>query len=232
MEVLREIPFSLDVAALQQRLRIRPGSEDATEFARMVDTARRAARPKALYKESYVEHTGEDSVTLDGVTFTSRTLRMNLDGVHRVFPYVATCGRELDEMGLDGADPFRQYWLDTIKAALLSASLQYLKSHIDRTRALGKTSTMSPGAGDVGVWPIEQQRELFSLFGNVKDLIGVELTDSFLMIPNKSVSGIRFPTEVDFRSCQLCRRENCPSRSAPFDPALWESVRRGAGAEA
>jgi hypothetical protein len=54
--------------------------------------------------------------------------------------------------------------------------------------------------------------------------IGVVLTDSFLMIPNKSVSGIRFQTETDFRSCQVCRREVCPSRSAPFDKALWESL--------
>ena len=82
---------------------------------------------------------------------------------------------------------------------------------------------MSPGAGDADTWAIEQQRDLFSLFGNVFELIGVELTDSFLMIPNKSVSGILFPTEIDFRSCQVCHRKNCPSRSAPFDRRLWET---------
>ena len=72
------------------------------------------------------------------------------------------------------------------------------------------------------VWPIEQQGELLSLFGDVKKLIGVELTDSFLMIPKKSISGVIFPTEIDFRSCQVCHRENCPSRSAPFDEILWQ----------
>jgi hypothetical protein len=52
----------------------------------------------------------------------------------------------------------------------------------------------------------------------------VELTDSFLMIPNKTVSGIYFPTERDFRTCQVCHREKCPNRRAPFDQTLWESI--------
>jgi hypothetical protein len=83
---------------------------------------------------------------------------------------------------------------------------------------------MNPGSGDANVWPIEQQKELFSLFGDVENLIGVRLTDSFLMVPNKSVSGICFPTEINFQSCQLCHRMNCNGRKAPFDRKLWESV--------
>ena len=39
---------------------------------------------------------------------------------------------------------------------------------------------------------------------------------------NKSVSGIRFPTEVDFKTCQLCHREQCASGKVPFDQELWE----------
>ena len=228
MEILGEIPFILDVARLQERLHIDPDSGDVREFRELFDEACRVAKPKALYTECYVEERGHDTVTLRGVTFTSPALRANLDGVHRVFPYVATCGKELDQMGLAVGDFMKQYWLDIIKSDLLGVSIRHLNAHLDGKYALGKTSTMSPGSGDVTVWPIEQQRLLFSLFGNVEDQIGVTLTDSFLMIPNKSVSGVRFPTEIDFRSCQLCHRENCPSRSAAFDQAMWDSVQRGA----
>jgi len=38
------------------------------------------------------------------------------------------------------------------------------------------------------------------------------------MIPNKSVSGLFFPTEVPFESCMVCRRPHCPGRKAPYDP--------------
>jgi hypothetical protein len=83
---------------------------------------------------------------------------------------------------------------------------------------------MSPGSGDVEIWPVSQQKELFAILDGVTPHIGVRLTDSMLMIPNKSVSGIVFPTEVDYRGCQVCHRQNCPNRSAPFDEDLWRST--------
>jgi hypothetical protein len=36
------------------------------------------------------------------------------------------------------------------------------------------------------------------------------------------VSGILFPTEETFASCQLCPREDCPNRRAPYDAELFE----------
>jgi hypothetical protein len=41
-----------------------------------------------------------------------------------------------------------------------------------------------------------------------------------LMIPRKSISGICFPTEVTFLSCQLCPRKRCPSRKAAYDEKI------------
>jgi len=40
------------------------------------------------------------------------------------------------------------------------------------------------------------------------------------MIPAKSISGIYFPTEVPFFSCQLCDRKDCPGRKAVYDPKI------------
>jgi len=231
MEILTDIGFELDLDALSADLHVEPDTDDAREFAELLEKARASGKPKAVYKESYVEERGEDTVRIDGVTFTSRALRTNLEGIERVFPYVATCGEELDLIDLPTEDFVMRFWLDAIKATLLHSSTMHLSAYLDRKYALGKTSVMSPGSGDVTVWPIEQQQLLFSLFGDVKDLIGVELTDSFLMLPSKSVSGIRYPTERDFHSCQLCHRRNCPSRAAPFDKELWESMQDGAKPE-
>ncbi|MBL7126991.1 MAG: hypothetical protein ISS58_07330 [Dehalococcoidales bacterium] len=79
---------------------------------------------------------------------------------------------------------------------------------------------MAPGSGAADVWPITQQKELFSIFGNVEDLIGVRLTDKYLMIPIKSVSGIFFQTKTTFITCQLCPREACIGRRAEYDLGL------------
>ena len=226
MIVLQNLPFELNFDSLLSRLHIQNGSDHAIELHELVEILRPHMNPKAVYKESYIENRRKNSVTIDCVAFTSRVLRTNLNKVERVFPFVATCGKEIDDLDLASGDFIKQFWIDTIKEIALEFVCMHLKEYLNRRYALGKTSSMSPGSGDVDTWPIEQQRDLFSLFGNVYELIGVELTDSFLMKPNKSVSGIRFPTEIDFRSCQLCHRENCSSRSAPFDRILWETYQR------
>ena len=85
---------------------------------------------------------------------------------------------------------------------------------------------MSPGSGDISIWPIEQQQLLFTLLEDGPQQIGVKLTESCLMLPNKTVSGFYFPTEKAIRTCQVCKRENCPSRQAVFDLEAWEAVQQ------
>jgi len=228
METITDIPFVLDAEALMARVPVEPGSEDADELSALVEEAKTVACPKAVYLECFIDAKGaDDTVTIGGVVFRSRTLRRNLDKAERVFAYVVTCGREVDGIALPAGDMLMEFWRDSIKAVLLSTAIQYVHDHLDRRFRLGKTSTMSPGSGDTDTWPIEQQEQLFALLGGIDEVrrqSGVELTSSFLMIPNKSVSGIVFPTEADFRSCQVCHRESCPSRSAPFDQQLWEMI--------
>jgi hypothetical protein len=225
MEALLQIDPALDTSALLARVHVAPDSEDAAAFTALVDQARAIARPKALYAESFIEARGDDTVRIDGITFTSRMLRRKLDVVERVFPYIATCGHEMDAVALPAGDVLVQFWWDAIKAELLSAARAHLLAHLTDRFRLGQTARMSPGSGDVEVWPIEQQRLLFALLGGVTPFIGVRLTESCLMIPNKTVSGLLFPTEEDFQTCQVCHRDVCPNRRAPFDAVVWQALR-------
>jgi hypothetical protein len=80
---------------------------------------------------------------------------------------------------------------------------------------------MNPGS--LTDWPLDEQRQLFDLLGDTQELAGVCLTESLLMLPTKSVSGILFETESRFESCQLCPRVRCRARGAPYEPGLMES---------
>jgi hypothetical protein len=219
METLTGIPVELDLAAFLRRLRVEPGSEDATAAASLLERAQAIANPKAVYDIRYVGERTTNTVRVGDVVFTSRVLRVNLDTAHRVFAYVATCGAELDDVpGVQG-DPVREYWLDEFRIAALSAASAHVRECIETTHRPGKMSSMSPGS--LKDWPITQQRELFQALGDVHREIGVRLTDSCLMLPMKSVSGLYFPTETSFESCRLCPRDDCPGRAAPYDPTLW-----------
>jgi len=221
MEVLDNIPVDLDQQTVLQQLRLRKRSVSIEKIVQeLLELVRPIARPKAVYQVAYVDSKSENSVRIGGVEFTSRVLRINLDKVERAFPYVATCGTELDQIAVPSSDLLRYYCLDAIKVMILRTARSYLKDYLARTYALGQISAMSPGR--LEDWPITQQELLFSILGDVENLIGVRLTDTFLMLPLKSLSGIYFPTEITFESCQLCPRAVCSGRRAPYDPALVE----------
>ena len=219
MEVLDRIPFEPDAEALIRKAHLgEAGGSIAADVGDLVATAREVARPKAVLEVGYVENKRDAAVDIAGVTFTSRVLRTNLDDVERVFAHVATCGKELAEIPVPSGDVLLSYCLEMIKGEALGAAQRHLTEHLAEKYALGKTAAMNPGS--LEDWPITEQPKLFSIFGDVEALIGVTLTDSCLMIPNKSLSGITYPTEISFTSCQLCPREVCSGRRAPFDAEL------------
>ena len=224
MEVLNSIPIELRLEAVIKRMRLRSRSDNILGHIReMLDIARPIAKPKAVFDVAYIENKNGDSMEIGGVKFNSRVLRINLDKVERVFPYIVTCGRELDEIDIPSTDFIKGYFLDQIKETAVVLARQYVEGYLKKRYALGQLSRMAPGAGAGDDWPITQQKELFSLFGGrekVEELIGVRLTDSFLMVPIKSVSGIFFPTEIRFESCQICPREQCIGRRAAYDPEV------------
>jgi len=224
MEVLNSIPVELELAEVLKRLRMRQRSKYVEETVQeLIELVRPAVRPRAVYEVCYVDNRNEDSLYIGGVKFTSRLLRVNLDKVERVFPYVATCGRELDAITIPSSDFMKSYCLDMIKETVLHSARDYLKDYLKRIFALPQISSMNPGS--LKSWPITQQEGLFAIFGNVEELIGVKLTEAFLMVPLKSLSGIFFPTRVEFVSCQLCPREACEGRKAPYDPELARKYR-------
>ena len=63
-------------------------------------------------------------------------------------------------------------------------------------------------------------KPLFALLGETEHRLGVRLTDSLLMVPRKSISGIFFPVEESFMTCRLCPRPRCQGRRAAFEPEL------------
>jgi len=224
MATFTEIPLDLNASLLSEQFGLQPSIDRAKELEDLIEEVGRIGRPKALYKVSFIEAKGEDTVTFDGVTFTSRALRKNLDKIERVFPFIVTGGAEIDAIEIDQGDSEKGKWLGCIKGAIVMASIQFLTEHITKRYGVSKLSFMGPGQGDPPIWPYEQLRELYSICGAVEELIGVRLTESLLMTPSASAAAIFFPTEVDFQGCQLCQNETCSSRIAPFDKRLWESI--------
>ncbi|MBW2106116.1 MAG: vitamin B12 dependent methionine synthase [Deltaproteobacteria bacterium] len=217
MEILEYIHVNLDVEAIERMLHMEKRG-DWSQVQTLVEYAQSLITARAAYKVCYIESKIEDAITIDGTSLKSRVLRKNLDTVERVFPYVVTIGDKLEKKARAYDDLLKQYYFDTIGNVALTTVQEYLKDQLRSRYALDGMSYMNPGS--LEDWPIEEQNPLFSILGDVEGSISVRLNENFLMIPNKSLSGIYFPTEIPFYSCQLCQREDCLARKTPYDEKL------------
>jgi hypothetical protein len=216
---LDHIPFKPKFEDTSKVLRLRSDSQKA-ELQLLLDQAVNIAKPKALYKLVMIEAKDDHGVTLEGEYIKSRVLRVNLEKAQRAFLYLATCGKELYDWKMALDDPLLQYYADTINYLALLSARETLLSYLKERYQVENSATMNPGSLDN--WPLQGQIPLFKLLGDTQAKVGVELTESLLMIPNQSVSGILFETETHFASCQLCPMSNCPNRRAPYDETLYE----------
>ncbi len=204
----------IDEGKVFRRLGLEAGTTDGERLACLLREARAAARPKAFLAYAYVESRSGDRVFIDGVEFSGPLVRDKLGDVDRVYPYVVTCGLELEEWSRGTGDFVENYWADCIKEEYLRAAFGALKAHLKSARGEEKLAHLSPGS--LAAWPITEQRRLFALLGDVQGAVGVTLAPSCLMIPAKSISGILFPTETGYENCMHCPRPVCPNRRAPF----------------
>lgn len=218
--VLQSIPFQIDLKGLQMKLHLKEGSPYLQDLIHLAEEAQRIARPKALYRLAFIDEKGEEDVVVEGIRLRSRVLRVNLEKAQRVFIYVVTCGMELEDWANKMEDILKRFWAETIKEMAMRHAHTVMEGHLTDHYRPGTLSRMSPGS--LADWPIQEQVPLFKLMGNTEEMVGVHLTESLLMVPTKSISGIRFPTEESFESCQLCPRGDCPNRRAPHDPNLYD----------
>ena len=217
--ILDSIPLVLERDTLLAKARAKPGSSTAEILFQLATQAEAIARPKAAFRLAFIEARGENWVRAEGVELTSRVLRVNLETAQRIFICLATAGGELEAWARSKEDLLEHYLADMISEIAVQTAFQALSDYLDQRFQLAKTGFMSPGS--LEDWPLPQQRPLFDLLAGDDAQIGVRLSKEYLMLPLKTISGLRFPIEETFVSCQLCPRLNCPNRRAPYEEGLY-----------
>jgi hypothetical protein len=157
------------------------------------------------------------TIVLDGgAAFEGPLAAWALAGSKAVAMAVCTLGSALEARVKDlfPEDPVRAMALDGAGiAALRQVSEVVVREVREEAAAKGWGSGMRAQPGQEG-WSIRQQRVLFGLVP--AERIGVRLTDSALMIPQKSVSlviGMGPDMRPDRVACDYCsKRDRCPWR--------------------
>lgn len=129
--------------------------------------------------------------------------------------FVATIGPEMEKWSkqlLIEGDPVMSYLVDTIASYITENVTNYLHDHIEKEmskKGLNITNRYSPGYCN---WSVSEQHLLFSLLP--EGFCGITLTESALMIPIKSVSGVIGIGEKVKRKDYMC--DNCGYKDCTF----------------
>lgn len=217
--IKKEIHFKIKLEEFLDLIKMSKDYKDIDKIKKYLKKTNQIAVPKAMYREVFINDRGKDYVFVEDQKFKSKILTVNLKDAHKVIIYLITCGEEIEKWAKDNqGDMLENYWLSMLQEIVLQKARDYIKKEITEKHLPGSTSVMNPGS--LIDWSITEQKKLFNLLGDPKKEVGVKLTESSLMLPAKSVTGLIYPTENDFENCQVCPREKCPNRSASYDPNL------------
>jgi hypothetical protein len=160
MEILNPIAVQVDLGAIKKSAHV-PEGEEEKRLLPLIEAAHSVMAAKAIYRVSYIDSKADDSVMIDGVRFRSKVLRKHLDKVERVFPYVVTIGKGVEDLEKTSGDALEKYYLDLIGNAAVVKARDHLKSRLANRYGLGGLSYLGPG--QLKDWPLEEQKPLFSL---------------------------------------------------------------------
>lgn len=162
--------------------------------------------------------TNNSQILIDGIEFgIGKTVAKELRNSTSVALFICTAGKEISQKSkelLTGENPVLDYIFDTLGSMIVETATDQLQKEIRRiahSQGLSITNRYSPGYCK---WSVADQHKLFSFFP--PNCCGISLTDSALMSPIKSVSGmIGLGKEVKFReyTCDLCSQVECFHRS-------------------
>ena len=195
--------------------------DDDEDFAEMIEKASRISNACAYLRAEQVTSVERDCVTLGDTSFVSALVAEKLctPGMTAV-GYVATCGQALYQARADyEGDSIAVFIWDQICENYLRMARDMLQTNVTEhyfPSVDNKKMFAHLSPGSLEAWPISAQKDLFAFLGDGVPLTGVKLTDSMLMLPIKSSSGIFFPTETPYENCMHCPRISCPGRRAPY----------------
>src|SRR5450756_2144380 len=114
-------------------LKIDETSEQYDEITTLLGGAYNIGKPCAVFRECYIDGIDGETVTVDGVVFQGALIAEKLSKIHRVFPYVASCGIELaawadslrDELMSFYANAFNQYVAGVMNKLLIKVAMEY-----------------------------------------------------------------------------------------------------------
>ena len=206
--VFRDIGYAVDS---------KPSARMVSLVNEYIANAHQFIAPSFSYVVRDIELVHGSTVLLeDGVIFESEVIARLLEKADKVAVLTLTIGNYLEDTAAQlaqGGLVLQSAVLDAIGSDAterLADSVESQISEVAHNQGLTISRRFSPGYCD---WDVSQQRMVFKTMKG--DCAGIQLTNSCLMLPRKSISGIIGigPSEVeDYNPCKTCDKNDCVGR--------------------
>lgn len=183
---------------------------------------RELIKPRLVWDYLPVSHIERTGLILKDDTFLkSRKMAKTLQGADKIVGFIGTIGRRIDreiDCLMSNGVASHGYIADALgsgAAENLADSFHTRVAKEVEMQNLSVSLRFSPGYCD---WPVTDQKKLFSMLDHKR--IGVELGDTCLMAPRKSISGVfgifdkqDVPLNVRKQNpCHRCSKKDCIAR--------------------
>jgi len=195
--IVKNLPAEPEARQVYARMGFKPHKADIPEAMKplvveAMALGRDLIRPMACFCSHPIKEITDGRLLINSAfAIDSRKVAAWMLGCMEIYLAAVTLRPDLDarvaELSQSG-DMTRAFLLNAYGAEAAEALMESLNREITRQvqgRGLATTKRYSPGYGD---WPITTQRDLLGHLG--AERIGIRLTESCLMIPEKSVSAI------------------------------------------
>lgn len=177
----------------------------------VLEEAHSLLKPSALYTVVRVTSFNHQKISFEGGSFEGPLVAKALAGADELNIAACTIGEDLENRVAEtmNDNPVKAVALDGAGIAALRKVSQAVEDIISKEACEIETNLgMRAQPGQEG-WPIEQQREVFSILPGSE--IGIRLTETCLMIPRKSVSFV-IPRGKDLSDsvspCDFCSKQS------------------------
>jgi hypothetical protein len=208
MELLFNIDIKFNPEQIASDICFDSTRPEFEEFKELIQAVEPVIASKAIISQLDVIGQSEHALISSAGKFSSILLAELAVNAEVVFPFIVTCGKEIEDFSAEVSDPLHFYWLEKLKDHALEQAFENIKSEI-RTKCNGQTITSLVPLDDE-IWPLTGLKEIFAVF-KPEDIkrMGVELTETLYMTPTKTRAGIFFPAEKEVDLCHICNLKKC-----------------------
>ena len=205
------------------------GNNIPLHFVDLVDDVISQAEPLCTIKAGYrivkIKYNSEhkDGFYADNIYLnTQKIVTGKIKKADKAALFVCTIGPAIEEWSrklMKDGDGVLSYIVDTVASVIVESATDKLHDHIGREmkmKGMKITNRYSPGYCD---WNVSEQHKLFSMLP--EKFCGITLTESALMVPVKSVSGIiGIGHDVKWLkyTCDTCGIVDCTYRITRLKP--------------